>query len=415
MKKIKAVSILLLFVLQVSGQSVDFLKGYLVKGPDTLRGFVRREKNPWNEKQILFKPSRYKKTKTFQASEISAFFIESTDEIFVRRAVSVDRTPLKMKTLDKKPTPKMEADTVFLRKLVGGSLGLHYYHDVKNHFFIENDQGLEELLFIKYIPFGIDLKKPMELELYNAQLDSITMNCRPGSWSRVLYNERPIVKVISNYNTCKSDLKYVRTKGKPFFNATLLVGSSITNADYDGISNTDFSDRYTASITNFSSSAGPIYGGSFDFSRKMNASIKLNAELIFRTPSTFTGSNNITHQRNTRRDYSITLNYTSLNFGFKTVVMRLNGVTVQVQGNLTRGFFTGTETYEIQTLGQKYNKVSPMANFGSVGSGFLGALQLGYRGLLVQARWENMTIQSPESSSVILSSFTLAAGISLKR
>ena len=417
MKKKNTVLILLsLIAFQVQSQSIDFLKGYLVKGGDTLKGLIRREKDPWNENQLQFKPTwRNKGRRIFAANEISAFFIEPTDEIFVRRIVEVERTPLKMKTLENKPKPKMEIDTVFLRKLVDGSIGLFYYNDTKKHFFVEHEARLEELLLIKYIPYGIDLKQPMKHELYHEQLDSLTKDCRPGPMFNILFNERPVVKVISKYNTCKSDLKYVRTKGRPFFNATLLAGSTTNSIDYNGISNTDFFDRYTASQSTFSTSSGHLYGGSFDFSRRMTSAVKLNAELIFRTTSSFTASNNITHQRNIRRDYTVTLNYTSLNLGFKTTVMRLSGITMSVQGNLTRGFFNITDTYEIQTLRTFYNKVSPMANFDSAGSGFLGVLQLSYKGILTQARWETMTIKSTESSSITQSSFVVVVGISLKR
>ena len=148
-------SIILFVIITNVYSQTEFVKGYIVRsGGDTLRGFIHNSDNLWNSKSLVFKKSRKSKEEKISAGEISGFFIEASDELFIKRVVEIDKKPIDLNRLDNNATIKTETDTVFLRLLVSGKMNLYGYYDFKRHFFVEKDNHMEELIFIKYYTFN---------------------------------------------------------------------------------------------------------------------------------------------------------------------------------------------------------------------------------------------------------------------
>jgi hypothetical protein len=407
---------LLMHAFDSNAQPDDFLKGYLVVGTDSIHGYIGVEKDPWNLSMLYYKTKPHRKAvQKYNANDIKAFFIEPADELYIKHAVEIENTPFIMRTLEKVPQLTFKNDTVFLRKLVGGALGLYSYRDNKEHFFAMRNDSLIELMQIRFVPFGGNQNDPFIINRYRKALDTMTGDCIPPSMSNALFREGPIVKTVAAYNHCKSDINYLRTKGKPYFNVTLLGGLATNQAKFTGASNTIPPPAlYYASNTTFSTPSTTLFGGSFDFSLRMKAAVKLNAELIFRSTSNFTASNNETNVNKIRRDYTINLSYTGVNIGFKTRAFKIKDVAVYIQGNYVKGISSNIDSYEVQNIFSTETRYSPMAHFDNSGSGFLGALGVSYWRLHIQMRWETITFPATEPSSITQTSLSFLAGLSLK-
>lgn len=409
-----------LFTLNSYAQSYDFVKGYLIKETDTLKGFINSGKDPWNEKKFLLKRDlKSKEVKTYPSTEISGFFFEPTDEHFTRHTVEVDKKQVEIPKLDNFPDRVPKVETVFLQYLVIGVIDLYYYRDFKKHFFIESNGKIEELSYIKYSTYSNETKTVTTLEGYKKQLVSLMSDCKKHYASKLFYSIGSLTKVVTDYNSCKSDLKYTLKKEKLSLNAGLLLGITSSSFSYDGTGIGDGGNLNTASNANFSHPNSLLFGASFDLSLKKASPFMLNAELIFRPSSSFTASNNVTYAFDIRRDYYVSMKYTSLNLGFKVKVLRLKDLNISLKGNLSAGFLSNQENYQIQTFNSVSTTVNPLAYFKNNGLGYVGALEFSYKNLFVQFRYDMMSFDSDANKSVSASlrqtSNAVAIGLRLKK
>lgn len=135
----------------------NFQAGYVVtlKG-DTIKGFIDYKEWNFTPTRILFKSSdNNSDQKEYSASDISFFQIIGK-EAYRRSIVKISLHPAKLSNIGGRDT-SWKTDTVFLKVLYAGKVGLLSYEDnIKERFYIL-EQGMEqpeELLIREYIREG---------------------------------------------------------------------------------------------------------------------------------------------------------------------------------------------------------------------------------------------------------------------
>lgn len=116
-----------------------FEDGYIVEASgDTLRGFVQFDAGPPTAETLRFRPSANAPVQT--RSGMNTIGFGTAEREFERHPVTIDQRP----TQPERDFPSgdlLRRDTVFLEKLVEGSLTLYHYHDRRKHLYLAVDGG----------------------------------------------------------------------------------------------------------------------------------------------------------------------------------------------------------------------------------------------------------------------------------
>lgn len=400
----------------IFAQGDEFVKGYLLKGKDTLRGYIFNAKNPWNSKSFAFKKSlSSKETIKLRKEDVSQFYYEASDELFVKKIADVDKTPYETLQLQETPNTAFQRDTIFLQKLVGGELNLYFYYDFKRHFFIEKQNEVAELVLIKFLGTVGTAKKVFRQEKYKVQLNALLRDCnRPTNF---YFDSDSLIKNVSTSNRCASNLTYIRKKEKPTLSLGILAGYGVTGFSFHGEAYGDGA-QLISQIKGRSFNAQPssIFGVYFDVSLKHRSSLTLNGELIYKPENEFTASNNISYAYDTRMDYTIKLATSQVNLGIKYKFLKTRLFSISAKMNMAAAFATKNENSQIQTYNSVQTKIDPLADFKKIGYGYSVGLQASYSIFIIQLRHDQLflTASSPATAKISSGTSSLIFGVKLK-
>ena len=401
---------------QTFAQGDEYIKGYVVTGGDTLRGYLGNTSDPWNCKALIFKKSRRGNEKSrFTLKDVSSFYFESSDELFVKKPADIDKSPAELSQLQEFPRIMIQRDTVFLQKLVGGELNLFLYYDFKRHFFVEKQNELTELLLIKYINTEEGVRKVFRQEKYKEQLSKLLRGCsRPAKF---YFDSDSLSKNVRISNLCASRLTYLHKREKIKFSFGILGGSGTSTFSYSGEANGDQSQAlYQAKSRSFGNQQHGTFGAFVDVFLKQRSSFSLNGEFIYRPSNYFSSSNNVTYRYDTRMDYTVNLQFSTVNLGIKYKFLRSKGFSLSLKANVALALISKNENYQIQTNNLTQSKVDPLATFGKTGYGYASGIQANFNPFFLQLRHDQILIHAsnPSSATISIGTTSLVAGIKIK-
>jgi len=213
MKRIIIFSIVLCFIKGLIAQS-NYVEGFIITPSlDTISGLINFQDQVRTPQYIKFKNELNAKPKKYSPSQLSAFVIQN--QKYTSRVVSIDKTPQDIKDLkyneDYFSDPIFETDTMFLKAMVQGEANLYYIKDeaYKDHFYIENDSILDELIFRKYLKKVNGKELIQRNERYKGQLSYYFRDCEKlKNRIKVLdYEKKSMIKIFDSYNNCNSKEK----------------------------------------------------------------------------------------------------------------------------------------------------------------------------------------------------------------
>ena len=216
-----------------------FETGYVVTlEGDTLRGQIDNREWVRSPEDVRFRSDEAERVRTFTPHQLAAFYV--TGELYERRVVRVDETPLQANTpLERSPSSR--ADTVFLAALVKGALSLYAYRDERAHFYLEDRTGLRELVHHQYKTQQDGTKYQITTQRYQEQVaHAAALNCPEVEVESVSYL-LPALKEFTeacNRRGAPGSVRFVREPRRTVFRHELLVGTSRTKL---AVGNIDFS------------------------------------------------------------------------------------------------------------------------------------------------------------------------------
>lgn len=246
MKTIKL--LVLLTTINFFGQT-NFIKGTITTNEGTVvEGFIDYQEWRTNPKEIKFKSNDA--IIIYSPMDISRFNV--SNEIYFAKKVVLDVTPQRLSSLKKNIKPILKEKILFLNSLVLGEINLFLYENERQHFFLELNGKIEELIYRKKLT---DDKMNISYNRrYVGQLKLFLNDCSlSDNLNNLEYKISQIENLIKKYNECKGGgSSFVKKKMKThneFFilvglrnsNLTITNNGSSDNVQYNPSSNTSLS------------------------------------------------------------------------------------------------------------------------------------------------------------------------------
>lgn len=175
--------------------------------------------------------------------KINSFYVNLGDreEIYESLMVSYDSTSDKFGEMDYSAAAKNKTERVFLYLLVQGEASLYSYVDVngREHFFLKDKLGIEELLFRKYYVINEGIKTVAKNERYKRQLMKLAVLCSSleKDINLTRYSSKSLIALINKYNLCVNSgasANYTVKKESSKMQIGLLTGITQTKVRFEG-------------------------------------------------------------------------------------------------------------------------------------------------------------------------------------
>lgn len=205
MLKTYITSILLCLSIFANAQQ-NFKPGYILSDSKSDTTFGQIDYQNWknNPKEIRFQNNNNQTLNIF-TSEITAFGILN-EEHYQTKLVSLDTSPYEEGNLMQSPNRIIIEDTlVSLLVLVSGENSLYFLKDQndKQHFFLEKQNEITELINHRYLIEQNSRMYLKELPLYRAQLEALFADCSDEiKIDGIPFNKKTLTKKIIEYNEC---------------------------------------------------------------------------------------------------------------------------------------------------------------------------------------------------------------------
>jgi hypothetical protein len=210
MKRI--VLIILLFSYSTMFSQIEYLNGYVIKGNDTINGYLKNEPLKSLHYKISLKTSLESTTeRVYLPGDIDEFYIENFGR-FRSKHFNVRYVSDIMKSQDNNPIEKEEfkGEDIFAKVLAMGKANLYLFIDqhAVNHYFIEKDTIYELYVKKKFTVMpdnadSRDMNKMLVIQKnYLGKLDYIFGDC-PKLKSKiksVRLNENALTSIVNEYN-----------------------------------------------------------------------------------------------------------------------------------------------------------------------------------------------------------------------
>lgn len=249
---------------------------------------------------------------------------------FVRKIVTVDRSPEKPDASDLTATPKMETDTFFLQLLTESTYSLYELKDGqhKTHYFIEKDK-METLVRKQYYNFNSQGERKLTTNnQYQRQLLGMAKGCAniKTNYGKLAYDRKDLMAVAGELNVCKNaPIRYQYRSEKNKVQFGFLAGASRTDVLLSkGASNAV---QFTPSIQ----PTGGLY--MLFFMPKTHRKIAIATELIYRRQAA-KGKTLDDLDPYLERIYNVDIQYARLN-----VLARVSAHAFFAQLGLSTGYF----------------------------------------------------------------------------
>jgi hypothetical protein len=216
------------------------MKGYIINNAgDTIKGEIDNKNWDTNPTQVKFRKEGATILTTYKPLEIKAFAV--ANDIYVSKIVAIDRSPTEIDQMTTSPDPIMETDTIFLNAYLLGKANLYSFNQGrKQHFFIEKDTVIQELIHNQYRKMiGAELMI-VESDHYKQQLIMNMGDCENmvASIVNLKFDESSFIKLVNQYNLCAHSLShYVKKNEKIKFEYIVLAGISRTDFAFNSITN----------------------------------------------------------------------------------------------------------------------------------------------------------------------------------
>lgn len=250
--------------------------GYtILNSGDTVKGFFTNTNWRINPSTIKFTSHLIENgdTITYSVDQLKGFGIK--DFIFERKVVNVLQNTRNQHHLSNSDEEIYKNEELYLRSLIYGDINLYFLKekDGKDHFFIERNKQIVELVYLVYKHNEhYPIQKPtvtknyiVAVKKYQLQLKTILTGCSALSDKsfQIDFVESKIAKLINEYNACISSsgstYSYKKEEWKvyPYINAGLNFANSSfqsTEPHWNSLVEAEFS-----TSTNFSASFGLKY------------------------------------------------------------------------------------------------------------------------------------------------------------
>jgi len=216
-----------------SASAQTWTEGYIVKkSGDSLQGFIR-ERVDWYQPYIDFAPAQTSESTRIELIDVDHFYIKKYDVYYYSRILDIDKKPIATPKLETAPAQKIVKDTVALRLLVKGTVTLYDYTDenFKQHYFVQKNEGkIEQLAYVRYMSRG----KLAEMPYFVNTLKAMLSDCDKVNESLIRYDEKSLIKVVGQYNSCFNATEFRRKKVPNKLSVGIFVGGGINQMGFKG-------------------------------------------------------------------------------------------------------------------------------------------------------------------------------------
>lgn len=247
--------------LSFSQSKNNFQPGWIVTvQQDTLEGFVDDQRWEMTPTSINFKENENAEIKTFSIEDISSFKVKFRN-IYRSKFVQIEMLPREKGSLEKKQTPRYEDKKVFLELLANGERPLYYYRgqDLKEHFFVDDNDRIVPLIYLKY---KTKLNRVKEKKTFISQLETLLEDCEEvySMIADVEYTRKSMIRMIRSYNVCEPNEEILFEEiDYDWFKFGVNVSTTLTKLTFKG-----HNSSYTE-VLNFKPALNYGLGVSFDF------------------------------------------------------------------------------------------------------------------------------------------------------
>lgn len=210
----------------------NWTPGYIVSTRgDTTSGLIDDQNWEYNPRQIRFKKKDSDAVVVYAPLDIAAFSVRY--EHYFGHSTTVDKSPHRPGDLVLNPERFRLPDTVFLRGLVLGKTSLLFLKDEhdKNHFFVQKDTLLHELLNLKYAIEENGILKTRHKPQYRGQLLYYFGDCPEldSKIKRLNYSSSDLSAIVAKYNTCRGTASVLTTSRRDRFKFEMLAIAGISS------------------------------------------------------------------------------------------------------------------------------------------------------------------------------------------
>jgi hypothetical protein len=224
--------------LQSVSAQVDYRPGYVVTQPgDTVRGFIDYRNWERSPEKISFRETAGGVDRLYAPLDLRAFSVAGDQ--YQSAILQIETSPSTLATLTDTSAPILEADTAFIRMLVGGEKSLYYHHPAgvkgKKLFYIWDNGQWELLVYKNYRQVNGEVVSVATNNRYISQLAFYLQGCPAiqKAMENVRYQEKSLERLFQAYYAC--------TVTKPVFEEKVdqrpweigvLVGGTRTSLEF---------------------------------------------------------------------------------------------------------------------------------------------------------------------------------------
>lgn len=243
---------------------ISFEKGYFINKDDVkVECLIKNMDWKNNPSSFEYKLSELEEVLTNEITYVKEFAVYG-DFKFVRKTVMFDKADENLSSLSEVGEAEFEERQVFLKVLIEGLASLYFFDDSfsKKYFYSMGDENPSQLMHKKYLVSRIKVKTNNN---YKTQLINAFI-CDDISFSRfddLIYNKKDLMSIFTDFNNCKKSayINYVKARSK----------SELFN----------FSIKSGLTISSFSFTESSFLVRNYDFGKKENFRIGIEAEIIF--------------------------------------------------------------------------------------------------------------------------------------
>jgi hypothetical protein len=391
----------------------NYLPAYIVyPNGDTIRGLIDFQNWGHNPKMVSFR-NETGEQKTIKPLDVRSFFVNG--EFFYGSVIQNEMTSNDLQKLDSDPNLKLASDTVFLRRMFGGSKPL-YYNILSNdnmQFHIQGDTSVDLLVYKRYLRKedrvgGGKRDVILENNRYKGQLTLYLAYC-PTIQSQVngmKYSRQSMNKLFSNYYKCIGEAPVLPSeKDKMTLKLTggFIAGGVYSTLDFKS-SVTQYQNLSNADLSNsFSFPAGAVI--ELIFPRNLGRWAVSSEFLLFSEDFEDTYTKTFSESIYTSNYFLFSINYFKMNLLGRAAIPVGDHLKVIIKGGFAMGKVTAYTNYLLINMKQgelseqietsAFNLLDPNAFGVIVGTGF------SFKGFSFEPRYEK---PAPISKSQLVAS-----------
>lgn len=239
------IAVVLMANANLFGQGIR-VPGYVVKASgDTLRGFIIDRRDNWHVAEVEFASSESSPTEKYPVPSMKGFYLEPYRVFYKSAVTEIDIKPVDLDHLEPDGTRNLVMDTLLLERIATGPINLYRYEGKRNkrHFFVEKDDALTELPFVRFQgPNGV-----VNARTYLQTLRTMTSDCGQRLTLPNDYSDNTLTKFIRTYNECRTG-KVESKRTALRLSVGLVAGAGISNVKVSSNENeTGTSQQYLGS------------------------------------------------------------------------------------------------------------------------------------------------------------------------